>query len=63
MNIVCSCVYNCPPGAKGVMRDFRALWALEESGQPYHREWIDLAAGELRGDRFLALNPLERVRS
>lgn len=61
MKISCCCVHNAPPNAHGLMRDFRALWLLEELGLDYDIEWFDLAAGDLAGGRFLELNPLGQI--
>ncbi len=42
-------------------RAFRTLWFLEELGQPYRIEHIDLAKGEHKRPDYLTLNPMGKV--
>lgn len=42
-------------------RAFRALWFLEELGQPYRLEHIDFEKGEHKGPDFLKLNPMGKL--
>ena len=42
-------------------RSLRALWVLEESGAPYKRIRLDLAAGEQKSTEFRAINPMAKV--
>lgn len=42
-------------------RSFRALWFLEELGQPYRIEHIDLDKGDHKQPAYLALNPMGKV--
>lgn len=41
-------------------RSLRALWIIEETGLPYRRELVDIAAPE-RSARFLVVNPMGKV--
>ena len=38
--------YNFPPALKGIVREFRVLWALEELGLQYKIHWMDASKGE-----------------
>ena len=42
-------------------RSFRALWFLEELGEPYRIEHVDLHKGEQKSARFLRRNPMGKV--
>ena len=42
-------------------RAFRALWFLEELGQPYRIEYVDLAKGSHKRPEFLKLNPMGKL--
>jgi glutathione S-transferase len=42
-------------------RSLRALWVLEESGAPYERVRLNLAAGEQKSAEFRAINPMAKV--
>lgn len=42
-------------------RSFRALWFLEELGEPYRIEPIDLNKGEHKSKAFLRRNPMGKV--
>ena len=42
-------------------RAFRTLWFLEELGQPYRIEHIDLAKGDHKRPDYLKLNPMGKV--
>jgi glutathione S-transferase len=42
-------------------RSLRAVWVLEESGAPYERIRVDLAAGEQKSAEFRAINPMAKV--
>jgi glutathione S-transferase len=52
---------NVPAPVRGVTRDLRVLWALEESGLPYRLYALDFAAGELKGAEYLGVNPFGAV--
>lgn len=45
----------------GVTRSIRALWALEEIGEPCTWRPLDFSAGESRQPWYLALHPLGKV--
>jgi glutathione S-transferase len=42
-------------------RAFSALWLMEETGQPYERVLVDIAAGAQRKPEYLAINPMGKV--
>jgi glutathione S-transferase len=48
-----------PPFARGLVRDLRVRWALEEIGQPYDTELLN--AREPRPDEYLARQPFDQV--
>lgn len=48
-----------PPFARGLVRDFRVRWALEEAGMPYQERLLD--AGDLATDAYRALQPFGQV--
>lgn len=54
---------SVPDGAKGLVRDIRVRWALEEAGLPYSVRKVDMRR-DLRGERsaeYLAQNPFGQV--
>jgi glutathione S-transferase len=55
--------YNFPPVLKGIVRDFRVLWALEELGLPYQVQWIDTAKGEQKIAPNRLINPFGKMPS
>jgi glutathione S-transferase len=50
---------NSPDGGKGLARDMRVRWALEEVGQPYAVRFVSMAA--LKEPAHLALNPFGSI--
>ncbi|WP_066726362.1 MULTISPECIES: glutathione S-transferase family protein [Sphingomonas] len=50
---------SCPDFARGLTRDLRVRWALEEAGLPYETVLIDYAAS--RSSAHLELNPFGQV--
>lgn len=48
-----------PPFARGLVRDLRVRWALEEVGAPYDTELLDARAP--RPDEYLARQPFDQV--
>lgn len=42
-------------------RSFTTLWLMEETGQPYERVLIDIAAGAQKTPDYLAINPMGKV--
>ncbi len=42
-------------------RSFTTLWLMEETGQPYERVLIDIAAGAQKTPEYLAVNPMGKV--
>jgi glutathione S-transferase len=54
---------NLTPAFKGVVRDFRILWALEELGLPYDIHWMDISKGEHKLAPNKLINPFGKVPS
>jgi glutathione S-transferase len=52
-----------PPPVKGVTRDLRILWALEEAGLPYQISPLDGVRGDQRGADYALINPFGAVPS
>lgn len=52
--------YNFP-GAPGIVRDIRALWALEELGLPYRIEWFDYMKGGPQAMDRRVVNPFGKI--
>jgi glutathione S-transferase len=48
-----------PPFARGLVRDLRVRWALEEIGRPYETELLNARAP--RPDEYLARQPFDQV--
>lgn len=53
--------YNFPPFVKGLVRDMRVTWALEELGLPYKTHWLDFAKSEQRDPPNRLVNPFGKV--
>ena len=53
--------HNYPPLVHGIVRDLRAIWALEELGTPYRIGWIDTSKGEHRSADYRRLNPFGKI--
>ncbi len=51
------------PELKGVIRDVRCLWVLEELGESYNHVVMDPTKGENRTPEYLAIHPLGKVPS
>ncbi len=49
------------PELKGLIRDIRIAWALEELGLPYTRKVMDPLKKEHKSPEFLKLNPFGKV--
>ena len=52
--------YNFP-GAKGIVRDIRAFWALEELGLPYAVKWFDYTKGGPAVMERRTVNPFGKI--
>lgn len=52
--------YNFP-GAKGIVRDIRAFWALEELGLPYGVKWFDYTKGGPTATERRTVNPFGKI--
>jgi len=55
--------YGLPSFAKGVVRDLRVLWALEELALPYDVHWMHAMKGEHKIDPNRLLNPFGKIPS
>jgi len=55
--------YNFPPPAKGLVRDFRIMWALEELELPYEIHWMDMSKGEHKVAPNRLINPFGKIPS
>lgn len=63
MTIEITALKSVPEGAKGLVRDIRVRWALEEAGLPYTVRKLDMRM-DLRDDRpasYLAESPFGQV--
>lgn len=49
-------IYHSPKS-----RSFSALWAMEETGEPYERVLTDISTGAQKTAGYLAINPMGKV--
>src|SRR5580693_9079104 len=59
MTITITAFERSPDGGKGLARDTRVRWALEEVGQPYAVRLVSFAA--MKEDAHLALHPFGQI--
>src|SRR6201992_95796 len=59
MTITITAFERSPDGGKGLARDTRVRWALEEVGQPYKVRGVSFAA--MKQPAHLALNPFGQI--
>lgn len=59
MTITITAFQRSPDGGKGLARDTRVRWALEEVGQPYEVRLVSFAA--LKAPDHLAINPFGQI--
>ncbi|MBR0848451.1 glutathione S-transferase family protein [Bradyrhizobium diazoefficiens] len=59
MTIIITAFERSPDGGKGLARDTRVRWALEETGQPYEVRLVSFDA--LKEPAHLALNPFGQI--
>ena len=59
MTITITAFERSPDGGRGLARDTRVRWALEEAGQPYAVRPVSFHA--LKETRHLALNPFGQI--
>jgi glutathione S-transferase len=59
MTIVITAFERSPDGGKGLARDVRVRWALEEVGQPYDVRLVSFAA--MKEPAYLALQPFGQI--
>ncbi|HWA04319.1 MAG TPA: glutathione S-transferase family protein [Rhizomicrobium sp.] len=53
--------YNYPAFFNGLLRDLRALWALEELGLPYRIYWLDAAKRDHKSEAYRQVHPFGKV--
>lgn len=53
--------WNFPPFLKGIVRDIRPVWLLEEVGLPYQVKWNDVQKGEHKQPAHVKHNPFGKV--
>lgn len=59
MTITITAFERSPDGGKGLARDTRVRWALEEAGQPYQVRLVSFAA--MKAPAHLALHPFGQI--
>jgi glutathione S-transferase len=59
MTITITAFERSPDGGKGLARDTRVRWALEEAGQPYEVRPVSFAA--MKEPAYLALHPFGQI--
>ena len=59
MTITITAIERSPDGGKGLARDTRVRWALEEAGQPYEVRLVSFRA--LKEPAHLAINPFGKI--
>jgi len=59
MTIIITAFEQSPDGGKGLARDTRVRWALEEVGQPYEVRFVSFSA--MKEPAHLALNPFGQI--
>jgi glutathione S-transferase len=59
MTIIITAFAQSPDGGKGLARDTRVRWALEEVGQPYEVRFVSFSA--MKEPAHLALNPFGQI--
>src|ERR1700751_547434 len=59
MTITITAFERSPDGGKGLARDTRVRWALEEVGQPYEVRLVSFAA--MKAPAHLALHPFGQI--
>ncbi len=59
MTITITAFERSPDGGKGLARDTRVRWALEEAGQPYQVRLVSFA--EMKAPGHLALHPFGQI--
>src|ERR1700761_238824 len=59
MTITITCFERSPDGGKGLARDTRIRWALEEAGKPYQIRGLSFAA--MKEPAHLARHPFGQI--
>jgi glutathione S-transferase len=60
-SITCYAFQNVPPFARGLVRDFRVRWALEECGLPYQTRLIGEGPGTIARADYQKVQPFGQV--
>lgn len=55
--------HGFPLDFKGIVRDFRVVWALEELQLPYEIHWMDASKGEHKMQPNRTINPFGKIPS
>ncbi len=59
--ITCYAFNSVPPFAKGLVRDLRVRWALEEAGFPYRVKLVGEGEGAISRDAYRKLQPFGQI--
>jgi glutathione S-transferase len=46
---------------RGILRDIRPIWLMEEIGEPYQVRWIEFAKDDHKSEAYRLINPFARV--
>jgi glutathione S-transferase len=49
------------PQLRGILRDIRPIWLMEELGEPYQIRWIEFAKDDHKSEAYRLINPFARV--
>ncbi len=49
------------PQLRGILRDIRPIWLMEELGEPYQISWIEFAKDDHKSAAYRLVNPFARV--
>ena len=61
VEIVCYGLREAPPPVRGLVRDLRVRWALEESGRRYRQMLVGEGPGDISPDAYRELQPFGQV--
>jgi glutathione S-transferase len=59
--ITCYAFQSVPPFAKGLVRDLRVRWALEEAGAPYRVRLVGDGPGAISRDEYRKIQPFGQI--
>ena len=63
MSLTIYCAKSPNPALKGIIREIRPVWALEELKEPYDIKILNPATGETKEAWYLAINPFGKIPS